>query len=112
MDWPKRSRRTRARDGSSTGAALTQFALAGVIAVALLALVGVAVLRNNGTTDATRDAKRVTRLVGQGMVEPALTDGLLHGDRRAIARIDRVVRRRVLKDPVVRVKIWDKSGRI
>jgi two-component system NarL family sensor kinase len=112
MAWPKTSRRTRARDGSSTGAALTQFAIAGVIAVALLALVGVAVLRNNGTTDATRDAKRVTRLVGEGMVEPELSDGLLHGDKRAIARIDRVVRRRVLKDPVVRVKIWDASGRI
>src|SRR3954471_17860382 len=101
MAWPNRSRLTptRARDGSSTPAALTQFAVAGVVAVALLALVGVAVLRSTGTKEATKDAKRVTRIVGEGIVEPEITQGLVRGDRKAIARIDRVVRRRVLKDP-------------
>src|SRR4051794_22301822 len=112
MAWPKRTPRARLRGGSSTAAALTQFAVAGVVAVALLALVGGAVLRNNGTTEAIKDAKRVTGLVGVGIVEPELTDGLLRGDPRAIARVDRIVRRRVLRDPVVRVKIWAPDGRI
>jgi two-component system NarL family sensor kinase len=92
--------------------ALGQFAVAGVVAVALLALVGVAVLRNNGTKEATDDAKRVTRLVGAGVVEPEVTDALLRGDRRAIARLDRTVKLSVLRDPVVRVKIWTPDGRI
>src|SRR4051812_16031462 len=100
------------RSGSSTAAALTQFAIAGVVAVAILALVGVAVLRSNGTKQATDDAKRVTRIVGQGIVQPELTDGLLRGDPKAIARVDHIVRSRVLKDPVVRVKIWSPEGRI
>src|SRR5215212_1876610 len=113
MDWPNRSRRRAgALDGSSTAAALTQFAVAGVVAVGLLAIVGIAVLRSNGTEEATKDAKRVTRIVSEGIVEPELSDALLRGDPRAIARVDRVVRRRVLKDPVVRVKIWDSAGRI
>ncbi|MEA2449383.1 MAG: two-component system, NarL family, sensor kinase, partial [Thermoleophilaceae bacterium] len=41
-----------------------------------------------------------------------LTDGLLRGDRGAIARIDRIVRMRVLHDPVVRIKIWSPDGRV
>jgi signal transduction histidine kinase len=100
------------RGGTSIGAALTQFAVAGVVAVALLALVGVAVLRSNGTEEATEDAKRVTRIVGLGIVEPELSDGLLRGDPAAVARVDRIVRTRVLRDPVVRVKIWSPDGRI
>src|SRR3954464_7107885 len=100
------------RSGSSTAASLTQFAIAGVVAVAILALVGVAVLRSNGTKEATDDAKRVTRIVGQGIVQPELTDGLLRGDPKAIARVDRIVRSRVLKNPVVRVKIWSPDGRV
>src|SRR4051812_33189409 len=112
MAWPKRSQRSRRRDGSSTAAALTQFAVAGVIAVVLLAVVGVALLRDRGTNDATEDAKRVTRLVGVGVVEPVLSDALALGDKAAIARVDRTVRRGVLRDPVVRVKIWSPDGRI
>ena len=100
------------RGSTSTAAALTQFAVAGVVAVALLALAGVAVLRNNGTQEAIKDAKRVTRLAAAGIVQPQLSNGLLRGDPRAIARVDRVVRQGVLRDAVVRVKIWDASGRI
>jgi two-component system NarL family sensor kinase len=112
MAWPNRSPRTLRRGGSSTAAALTQFAVAGVVAVALLSVVGVALLRNSGTNDATNDAKRVTRIVGDGIVEPQVTDALARGDKRAIARVDRIVRRGVLRDPVVRVKIWSPDGRI
>lgn len=112
MAWPRRALLAPFRDGTSTAAALTQFAVAGVIAVALLALVGIAVLRSNGTKEATREAKRVTAIVGEGIVEPEITSGLLRGDPRAIERVDRIVRSRVLKDPVVRVKIWDGDGRI
>jgi signal transduction histidine kinase len=100
------------RGGTTMPAALTQFAIAGVIAVALLALVGVEVLRSNGTKEATEEAKRVTRIVGVGIVQPELTDGLLRGDKKAIARIDRIVRMRVLHDPVVRIKIWSPDGRV
>jgi two-component system, NarL family, sensor kinase len=93
-------------------AALTQFGLAGLIAALVLALASVAILRRTGTKEATNDAKRVTNLVGMGIVEPQVTDALLRGDERAIARVDRAVRAHVLKDPVVRVKIWAPNGTI
>jgi signal transduction histidine kinase len=37
---------------------------------------------------------------------------VLTGDPRALAALDRVVRRSVLRDPVVRVKLWDAGGRV
>jgi signal transduction histidine kinase len=105
-------RATRARDGTSLATALTQFGLAGIVAALLLALAAVAVLRRTGTDEATKDAKRVTKLVAAGIVQPQLGDGLLRHDPRAIARVDRVVRRQVLRDPVVRIKIWAPDGTV
>ncbi len=105
-------RATRVGDGTSMAAALTQFGVAGIIAALLLALAGVAVLRKTGTDEATKDAKRVTNLVASGIVQPQVTDGLLRRDPAAIARVDRVVRQHVLRDPVVRIKMWAPDGTI
>jgi two-component system, NarL family, sensor kinase len=105
-------RATHAGGGTSVAAALTQFGVAGVIAALLLGLAAVEVLRRTGTREAIDDAKRVTRIVGTGIVEPQLADSLARGDRRAVARVDRVVRSQVLRDPVVRVKIWAPDGTI
>jgi two-component system, NarL family, sensor kinase len=93
-------------------AALTQFGVAGIVASLLLALAGVAVLRKTGTDEATKDAKRVTNLVAKGIVQPQVTDGLLRHDPAAIARVDRVVHEHVLRDPVVRIKMWAPDGTI
>lgn len=113
----KRSRRLgRGRRGrlaaGSVGVAVAQFALPGVLAVLLLGFFGVQVFRDTGTREAIRDAKQVTRLAGDGIVAPYLTPQVLAGRPRALATLDRVVRQRVLSDPVVRVKIWDASGRV
>ena len=99
-------------DGGRGRAAVATFALSGLVTVVLLGVVGVELLRRTGTDEATRDAKRVTSLAGRGIVQPAITRGLLRGDPRAIARVDRVVRERVLGDAAVRVKIWTRDGRI
>jgi two-component system NarL family sensor kinase len=107
-----RLRRATRAGGTSLAAALTQFGIAGIIAALLLALAAVAVLRRTGTHEATEDAKRVTKLVATGIVEPQLTEGIVNGNRASIARLDKVVGRHVLRDPVVRVKIWNAEGRI
>src|SRR4051812_29411309 len=103
---------TRAGGGTSVAAALTQFGVAGVIAALLLGLAAVEVLRRTGTKEATDDAKRVTNIVATGIVEPQLADGLERGDPKAVAKVDRVVRTHVLRDPVVRVKVWAPDGTI
>jgi two-component system NarL family sensor kinase len=93
-------------------APVVQFALSGLVATVLIGLVSVAVLRRVGTSEATRDAKQVTRLAGEGIVEPNLTRGVLSGDPAALRALDRVVRARVLRDGIVRVKLWTVDGRI
>src|SRR3712207_8810290 len=91
--------------------AVVQFALSGLAALVLLGFVTVEVLRKTGTSEAIDDAKEMTELAGRGIVEPMLTDALLDGDPDAIAALDGVVKRSIVRDRdvVVRVKIWTRS---
>jgi two-component system NarL family sensor kinase len=91
---------------------VVKFALAALAAVLLLAVIALVVLTNQTRTEAIREAKGLTRLAGRGIAEPALTAGLYRGDPQAIARVQRALARSVLRDPVVRVKIWTAGGRI
>lgn len=89
-----------------------RYAISGVAALILLAAAGVYLLRHIGRDEAIRNAREVTALAGRGIVEPALTPALLRGNPVAIARLDRVVRRGILQGRIVRVKIWDSTGRV
>src|SRR5436305_116295 len=100
------------RSGGGVASAVGKFALTGLAAVALLGFVAVQVLQRTGRNEAIRDAKRETVLAGRGIVAPAIAAGLLAGRASAITQLDRVVKRYVLLDPVVRIKIWSPSGRI
>lgn len=92
---------------------VVQFTLAGVAAVVAVGMVAAYLLDEAGTDEAIRDAKQLTALAGEGIVEPKLQQGLIDGDPDAIAEVDRVVRDRILGDDgVVRVKIWDSGARI
>jgi len=93
--------------------ALVRYVAIGLVAVALVGLLGVWLARRAGEDEAIRDAKDQTQLFAHGSVEPAVTEGLLREDPRALAAVDNVVEERVFSDEgAVRVKIWDKSGRI
>jgi two-component system, NarL family, sensor kinase len=105
-------RQGRERSATSVGGAVTRFAVASVAAILVLGAVGVTIMRRTGTSEAIREAKQVTRLVGRGTVERRVTAAMVAGDPRAIRGLDRVIRSRVLRDPIVRVKIWTASGRI
>jgi signal transduction histidine kinase len=91
---------------------VVQFALAALAALVLLGVVAAAILRNQTREEAIGDAKGLTRLAGRGIAEPALTPGLYRGDPAAITGVRRALERSVLRDPVVRVKIWTADGRI
>lgn len=92
--------------------AVAQFALSGLLAVAGLGAISVQLLRHSGTTEAINDAKRLTRLAGEAVVAPSLSPEVLGGSPAAVAGLDRIVRSRILRDAIVRVKIWDPQGRI
>jgi signal transduction histidine kinase len=91
---------------------VVQFAGAGLVALVLVGYAGVAVLVRGGNSEAVGDAKQLTRLAGEGVVQPNVSDGVIRGERAALARVDRVVRESVLGRGVVRVKIWTPAGRI
>jgi two-component system, NarL family, sensor kinase len=96
----------------STARAVAQFALAGLVVLALFLVGSVLVFRSLGRSEALRDARQFAVLTGQGIVEPALQPGVLSGDERALTRLDRIVQERVLGDRIARVKVWTVGGRI
>lgn len=96
----------------SVRAAVLRFAIAGLVAVALVGVASFLLMRNIGTDEATDNAGELTRVIGEGVVEPRLTEALLNGDPDALARFDRMIRATVIRDEVVRVKLWDEDGRI
>src|ERR1700674_1525983 len=89
-----------------------RFAAAVLLVNAAVAVIGFFVLSQDAISEAERSAQQVATVEGTGIVEPALTDGLLSGDQTATARLDQVVRARVLDPHTVRVKIWESTGRI
>ena len=107
----KRSDRRPGADPSVAGA-VGRFALGGVVALAVVGVVSFLVLRDVGTTEALKNAREVTQIVGRGIVEPNLSEGLVRGRPAALAHFNRIVRTRVLRDPIVRVKLWTPTGRV
>jgi two-component system NarL family sensor kinase len=101
-----------AKGSQSVGRAVAQFGITGLAAVLLLGAGAVSVLRSTGRSEAIREAKQVTRLAGNAVVGPHVDAGVLAGRPGALRRLDAIVRRDVLSDPVVRVKLWSLSGRI
>jgi two-component system, NarL family, sensor kinase len=96
----------------SPARSLVQFALAALAAVILLGVLAAAVLRHQTRDEAIREAQDLTRLAGRGIAEPALSPGLYTGDPAAQRRVKRALEGAVLREPVVRVKIWTSDGRI
>ena len=91
---------------------VAQFAVAGLVVLAVCGTAAVLVLRSLAHDEALRDARQFATLAGQGIVEPTVEQGLLDGASAALDAVDRIVNERVLGERVVRVKIWDATGRI
>lgn len=87
------------------------------VLTALVALVVIAVLtayasRSLGVRAAIDDANRIATLTAHAAVEPVLDDGVLTSSPASLAAVDRVVRRQVLRDSLIRVKLWKRDGTI
>lgn len=88
--------------------------IAGAIVVIIaVGFAGVFAARRLAEAEAVSDAAKTTDLFANLLVQPEITDALLTGDAAALAEIDHVVRDHVMDNSaVVRVKLWDTSGRI
>ena len=92
---------------------VVRYVASALVAVVLISLLGVLLFQHFGQEEAIRDAKDQTRASAKWAVEPVLTDAVLQGDREALRVLDDAVRERILRgSSVVRVKIWDRTGRI
>jgi signal transduction histidine kinase len=99
-------------DERSSALVVSSFALASLAVVVLLGVIALVIFREEGREEAIGEAKRITRIVGQGVVERHIDPGVMAGDPRSLNALDRLVHREVLSQGVVRVKLWDRSGRI
>ena len=92
---------------------LARFALAGLLTVVVVGAIGVALQRNAARNDAIDDARTLARLAGEGILAPNVNQALIDGDPEQTAKVDKLVREKVLSnDGIVRVKLWDNTGRI
>lgn len=95
----------------SVARAVAVFLLAGLLVVLGLTLVLCFAQQRIAVAEAVRDARTLTNLEAHDVVGPALSDdALVPGP--AYDHLDQVVQDRVLGALIVRVKIWDETGRI
>ncbi|WP_209561008.1 sensor histidine kinase [Frigoribacterium sp. PvP032] len=80
-----------------------------IVAVAVAALIAA---RSLAEAESVRDAADRADRIADAIVEPALTDALVDGDEEARRAMDDEVRDHVLSSSIVRVKIWDDTGRV
>lgn len=92
--------------------AVAQLIGAGLVALLVLSLVGVAFIHRTGTRTAIAAARELAVAQARLVVEPTLTDGLVAGDAASFARFDTVVHQRLLGGRLARVKLWTSDGRI
>jgi two-component system NarL family sensor kinase len=91
--------------------AVAAFLVAGLVVLTAVGVVLAFALRQTATAEAIREARLVTNLeatsvVGQVLVDEALVPGA------AYDKLDQVVRQHVIGSQIVRIKVWDASGRI
>jgi two-component system, NarL family, sensor kinase len=89
-----------------------RFAIAGLVALLSLAAVLIGDLREDRAEQDDATARQVTAALARAIVEPRLGPALSAGDKSAVERFDADLRRYVLHDPVVRVKLWSDIGRV
>ncbi len=62
--------------------------------------------------EAVNDAANTANMLAQFVVQPVLDNRIVRSDPASVARLDEVVRRSVLPNHIVRVKLWRPDGTI
>ena len=102
----------RSTRGVSIVAAVVQFAIVGVAAATIVALVAGARVRSTGTNEAIRDAREWATLLAGNVIAPQVDDAVLAGDPGSLTKLDDVVSSVVKNGPIFRIKVWTPEGRV
>lgn len=108
---PSRSRGDR-RPPPSARSFVLRFALVAMLALAVVAVATAFVSRRVAEREGIEEAKRIAFASGRGVVQPALTDGIVEIAPEAVLALDRIVKDAVLRGSLVRVKLWREDGTI
>jgi two-component system, NarL family, sensor kinase len=83
-----------------------------LVVLAAVTLAGAVGSRRVAEAQSVNDAAKTASLLADAVVQPALSEGLLTSSPAAVTAMDQAVRAHVLSRSIVRVKIWDPTGRI
>jgi two-component system NarL family sensor kinase len=94
------------------GKPVLQFVAAGLLVLAVLVLAIYWLAGRAALNEAVHDAHSRSTLLERSVIRPEMPRGLITSQPTAVAEFNKVVQRQVLGGWLVRVKIWDTSGRI
>jgi signal transduction histidine kinase len=100
-----------ARRSGSVGRTIAVFVALAVLVLVLVAAAGFLVIRRVAVDRALQNAEERTLFAAE-LVQSRTTNGILTGDAFAVGQISTVVTTGVLREPVVRVKLWGPGGEI
>jgi two-component system, NarL family, sensor kinase len=89
---------------------LGRFLIAGLLSTSVVVAITAFISRRTGINEANRQARQTTLIIGGGLIEPALTTGVMAGNVDDLERLNSLVRRIVINDSLVRVKLWRPDG--
>lgn len=104
--------RNRIENRSEITVALTRFLVVGFASLVLVAIPTVLMFGNIAKDRALKAAMANWRNLSVHLVAPQTTAGVIARDQAALARIDAVVRPGIRDGSIVRIKIWDMTGRV
>jgi two-component system NarL family sensor kinase len=96
----------------SAGRALSQFAVVGILVLLLLGSTGLLALRHVAVDEEVDQAQELTVEATQWVVQPEITDALVHGQSAARRHFNKVMNANILNGRVVRLKLWTDEGKI
>lgn len=99
------------RSSDSVVRPVLAFVLLGTLAFTLVAVSGLIVVGRLADRQALSEARDLT-VISSRIVERRVQDGLLTGDAESLGAVAMVISDAVLREPVVRVKIWSSDGEI
>ena len=91
---------------------VVRFGIGAIAALTLVSMFTAFTSRRIGEKQAIKQAKVITLFIAKGVIETNADDGLLTGDPASIAKLDKAVQAGVLKDSLIRVKLWTRDGTI
>jgi two-component system NarL family sensor kinase len=89
-----------------------RFFVGSIAAVAVVLVGGFFAVRSVTVDEAERDTREQVAVLARLVESAGLTDGVVRGDQRSLAKLDDVVQGQVLSKSVVRVKVWTEDGKI